>query len=220
MQIQWTWLGWEETEREGDKERGGERERAVFSPGCIYEHKKLAPAHLPHLHTQSNSFTVVLVGTLTLSPPPLSLSLSLSPSAVCQQRLKAKQSTEAQRHQLTIGLPPLTFLVFSLFSFLFFSCSAENCATHQKASGRTGISLAFMHRKLAQNLMLTKVTIVVSLASASAPTAASLWGLSSPKLVEPNWSELRRHFWQTDRQSDWYYLGYSIWWWYLATNWT
>lgn len=125
MQIQWTWLGWEETEREGDKERGGERERAVFSPGCIYEHKKLAPAHLPHLHTQSNSFTVVLVGTLTLSPSPLFLSLSLS--AVCQQRLKAKQSSEAQRHQLTIGLPPLTFLVFSLFSFFFFLAVGKLC---------------------------------------------------------------------------------------------
>lgn len=43
---------------------------AVFSPGCIYEHKKLAPAHLPHLHTQSNSFTVVLVGTFALSLSP------------------------------------------------------------------------------------------------------------------------------------------------------
>lgn len=49
----------------GQRER--EREKESERADCIYEHKKLAPAHLPHLHTQSNSFTVVLVGTLFLS---------------------------------------------------------------------------------------------------------------------------------------------------------
>lgn len=110
----------------GDSERRGDGGRAVFSPGCIYEHKKLAPAHLPHLHTQSNSFTVVLVGTLALSIP---LPLSLCTVSFCcvPATFKGKASSQAQRHQLTIALPPLTFLVFSLFFFFFFCAVGKLC---------------------------------------------------------------------------------------------
>lgn len=170
----------------------------------------------------------MLVGTLTLPPSPSPYpSLYPSVSFCCvPATFKGKAKQWGPKTSTDNRAAASDFSCFFTIFLLFFFLQLENCATHQKASGRTGISLAFMHRKLAQNLMLTKVTIVVSLASASASaaTAASLWGLSSPKLVEPNWSELRRHFWQTDkqtaRQTDWHYLGYSIWRWYLATNWT
>jgi len=64
MQIQWTWLEAVSVV----KGRGvGVRSELLLGlrlvallAACIYEHKKLAPAHLPHLHTQSNTFTVPL----------------------------------------------------------------------------------------------------------------------------------------------------------------
>lgn len=122
MQIQWTWLGWGETEREGDKERGRERERAVFSPGCIYEHKKLAPAHLPHLHTQSNSFTVVLVGTLTLSPSP---SLSHTTVSFCcvPATFKGKAKQWGPKTSTDNRAAASDFSCFFTIFLLFFSCS-------------------------------------------------------------------------------------------------
>lgn len=206
MQIQWTWLGWEETEREGDKERGGERERAVFSPGCIYEHKKLAPAHLPHLHTQSNSFTVVLVGTLTLSP---SHSLSLSVFFCCvPATFKGKASTEAQRHQLTIGLPPLTFLVFfSLFAFFFFLQCRKLCNSSKSVWPEWHFSRIYA-QKTSAKFDVDKGDNCCQLSfsfSFSSNCCFTLGSLSS----ETSWTELK---WaettlltdrQTDSQTDW-----------------
>lgn len=125
--------------------------------------------HICRIYTHNQTHSQSCSLALSVCPFPPSLSLSVSFCCVpATFKGKAKQSGPKTSTDNSAAASD-----FSCFFFTFF-LQLENCATHQKASGRTGISLAFMHRKLAQNLMLTKVTIVVSLASAS----ASLWGLS------------------------------------------
>lgn len=78
-----------------------------------------------YTHNQTHSQSCSLALSLS-SLPPLFFSVTVSFCCV-PATFKGKASTEAQRHQLTIGLPPLTFLVFSLFFFFFFLAVGKLC---------------------------------------------------------------------------------------------